>query len=184
MGMLRCAVAHAGNDHRLGAQEAEKRGLSNLNTTPKAIKHWASDKNVKLFETLGVFSEEETKARAEVMYEAYNTTLTIEANTMVDMVYTGFLPAFAQDMALYKDAPELAGDRKKLFMSVRAETEKLAKMVKDAPHDMVKEAEYLCDMVKAQMVAVRALVDEAEGLLEKGLYPYPTYESMIYHHHH
>merc|ERR1712151_421789 len=36
--------------------EAEKRGLSNLNTTPKAIKHWASDKNVKLFESLGGFS--------------------------------------------------------------------------------------------------------------------------------
>merc|ERR1719229_1145372 len=90
--------------------EAEKRGLSNLNTTPKAIKHWASDKNVKLFESLGVFTEEETKARAEVMYEAYNTTLSIEASTMVDMVNTGFMPAFAQDLALYKDAPDLVGD--------------------------------------------------------------------------
>merc|ERR1712151_127693 len=37
-------------------QEAAKRGLSNLNTTPKAIKHWASDKNIKLFESLGGFS--------------------------------------------------------------------------------------------------------------------------------
>merc|ERR1712083_1089873 len=75
-------------------EEAEKRGLSNLNTTPKAIKHWASDKNVKLFETLGVFTEEETKARSEVMYEAYNTTLSVEATTMVDMVNTAFIPAF------------------------------------------------------------------------------------------
>merc|ERR1719229_2036870 len=103
--------------------EAEKRGLSNLNTTPKAIKHWASDKNVKLFETLGVFSEEETKARAEVMYEAYNTTLSVEASTMVDMVNTAFIPAFAKDLALYKDAPDLVGDRKTLYASVKAETE-------------------------------------------------------------
>jgi glutamine synthetase len=164
--------------------EAAKRGLPNLNTTPKAIKHWASDKNIKLFEKLGVYTEEETKARAEVMYEAYNTTLTIEAKTMVDMVNTGFVPAFAQDLSLYKDAPDLAGDRKALYGKVKAECDTLAKMVKDAPHDMEAEADYLCDKVKAQMVAVRTLVDEAEGLLEKGLYPFPNYESMIYHHHH
>jgi glutamine synthetase len=164
--------------------EAEKRGLSNLNTTPKAIKHWASDKNVKLFETLGVFSEEETKARSEVMYEAYNTTLSVEATTMVDMVNTAFIPAFAKDLALYKDAPDLAGSRKALYTSVKTETEKLAKMMSETPHDMVAEAEYLCDKVKDQMVKVRTLVDEAEGILEKGLYPYPSYESMLYHHHH
>ncbi|CAK0808585.1 unnamed protein product [Prorocentrum cordatum] len=164
--------------------EAEKRGLSNLNTTPKAIKHWASDKNIKLFETLGVFTEEETKARAEVMYEAYNTTLNVEAETMVDMVNTGFIPAFAQDLALYKDAPDLAGSRKALYASVKTETEKLAKMMKETPHDMAAEADYLCEKVKDQMGKVRSLVDEAEGLLEKGLYPFPTYESMLYHHHH
>merc|ERR1719436_1329457 len=123
-------------------------------------------------------------ARSEIMYEAYNTTLTIEANTMVDMVNTGFLPAFAQDLALYKDAPELAGNRKALYTKVKVEAENLAKMVKEAPDDMVKEAECLCDTVKAQMAAVRAMVDEAEGLMAKGLYPYPNYESMIYHHHH
>merc|ERR1712232_822032 len=42
--------------------EAARRGLPNLNTTPKAIKTWATDKNVKLFEQLGIYTEEETKA--------------------------------------------------------------------------------------------------------------------------
>jgi glutamine synthetase len=178
-------VIFTGNGYSAGwPAEAAKRGLPNLNTTPKAIKQWASNKNVKLFEQLGVFSEEETKARAEVMYEAYNTTLSVEVNTMVDMVKTGFMPAFAQDLALYKDAHDLAGNRKALYTSVKTETEKLATMMKDAPHDMVAEAEYLCDKVKEQMVKVRSLVDEAEGILDKGLYPYPTYESMLYHHHH
>merc|ERR1719382_1154580 len=65
-------VIFTGNGYSAGwPAEAAKRGLPNLNTTPKAIKQWASNKNVKLFEQLGVFSEEETKARAEVMYEAY-----------------------------------------------------------------------------------------------------------------
>merc|ERR1719388_460214 len=56
------AVIFTGNGYSAEwPEEAAKRGLPNLNTTPKAIKQWASDKNVKLFETLGVFTEEETK---------------------------------------------------------------------------------------------------------------------------
>jgi len=178
-------VIFTGNGYSAGwPAEAAKRGLPNLNTTPKAIKHWASGKNVELFEKMGVFSKEETKARAEVMYESYNATLHVEVSTMIDMVKIGFLPAFAQDLSLYKDASDLAGNRKVLYASVKTETEKLAKMMKEAPKDMVAEAEYLCDKVKEQMVKVRSLVDEAEGILAKGLYPYPTYESMLYHHHH
>merc|ERR1711939_376862 len=91
--------------------EASKRGLPNLNTTPKAIKTWASEKNKKLFQDLGVLSTEETEARADIMYEAYNTTLSIEAKTMVD---TGILPACAQDLALYRECPKLSGDRARI----------------------------------------------------------------------
>merc|ERR1712014_124618 len=149
---------------------AQKRGLSNLNTTPKAIKTWAQEK---------------TEARAEVMYEAYNTTMGVEANTMVEMVRTGILPACAKDLATYKDAPALAGGRAKLYETISTETDKLSALMKAVPHDdLAKEAEYLCETVKPQMAAIRAAVDEAEGLLEASLYPYPTYESMLYHHHH
>merc|ERR1712232_1184614 len=121
--------------------EASKRGLPNLNTTPKAIKTWASEKNKKLFQDLGVLSTEETEARAEIMYEAYSTTLSIEAKTMVDMVETGILPACAQDLALYKDSPSLAGDREKTYGSIKAENDKLKTILASAPHDdMDKEA--------------------------------------------
>merc|ERR1712113_134165 len=164
--------------------EAAKRGLANLKTTPEAIKTWASDKNIKLFESMGIFTPDETKARAETMYEAYNTTLSIEAQTVTEMINTGILPACAKDLSVFKDAPALAGDRAKLYGSIKTENDKLQQLVKDVPHDMVKEAEYLCNTVKPQMNAVRALVDEAEGLLQAGLYPYPTYEAMLYHHHH
>merc|ERR1711920_1098598 len=82
-------VIFTGNGYSAGwPAEAAKRGLPNLNTTPKAIKEWASNKNVQLFEKLGVFS---------------------------------------------KDAHDLAGDRKKLYASVKTETEKLEKMMKETP---------------------------------------------------
>lgn len=164
--------------------DAARRGLPNLNTTPKAIKTWASDKNKRVFKDLGILSDEETEARSEIMYEAYNTTLSIEAKTMIEMVETGILPACVEDLALYKDYADFAGDRPATYRSIKKENDKLKTMLASIPHDVIKEADYLCDIVKPQMTVVRGLVDTAEGLLKKGLYPYPTYEAMLYHHHH
>merc|ERR1712137_470145 len=165
-------------------EEAQKRGLSNLNTTPKAIKTWNQDKNKKIFQDLGIISPEETEARAEVMYEAYNTTLSVEAKTMVEMVQTGILPACAADLSIYKDSPQLVGTRATVYSAIAKEADKLSALLEKVPHDMVAEAEYLCETVKPQMDSVRQLVDQAEGLIQAGLYPYPTYEQMLYHHHH
>lgn len=123
--------------------------------------------------------------RAEVMYEAYITTLTVEVNTLIQMVETGILPACAKDLATFgTGASRLAGKRTELYGSIPTEVEKLKHLLALMPSDLEKEAEYLCDIVKPQMDAVRKIVDEAEGLMEKSLYPYPTYESMLYHHHH
>jgi len=166
--------------------EAERRGLPNLNTTPKAVKVWASAKNKKCFEDLNILSKEETEARAEVMYEAYNTTLMVEANTMIQMIETCIQPACAKDLATYsnKDSAKLCKMRPKLYESIAVETDKLKNHLKTLPTDLDKEAEYLCETVKPQMTKIRNLVDDAEGLMESSLYPYPTYEQMLYHHHH
>jgi len=166
-------------------KEAARRGLPNLNTTPKAIKTWSSAKNVDIFKKLNILTSDETAARTEVMYEAYNTTLTVEVSTLVQMVETGILPACAKDLAAFgNDSSNLAGGRAQLYGSIATEGEKLKQLLTKMPSDMEAEAEFLCDTVKPQMDVVRKLVDEAEGMMEKSLYPYPTYESMLYHHHH
>jgi len=164
-------------------EEAKKRGLPNLNTTPLAAATFNSDKAKEVFSAMGIFSAEECDARQEVMYENYNTMLSIEVQTMVQMVQTGILPACAKDLAKYKDAPSLKGDRETIYSGIKTETDKLKDVFGKKPHELVAEATYLCDTVKPQMAAVRALVDQAEGLLETGLYPYPAYEELIYSHH-
>jgi len=163
--------------------EAAKRGLPNLNTTPLAIATFNSDKAKKLFSDMGIFSAEECDARAEVMFENYATTLSVEVETLINMIETGILPACAKDMAKYKAMPALAGDREATYTSIKTETDKLKDLFGKKPHDLRAEATYLCDTMKPQMAAIRALVDKAEGLLEAGLYPYPTYEELIYSHH-
>merc|ERR1712176_1311028 len=138
----------------------------NMNDTPKAIAAWNSEKNKMVFEKMGIYSPEETEARAEVMYEAYITTLTVEAETMVGMVETGIIPACAKDLAKYKEVPKLAEDRSALYESIIDEKAKLKKMLVDAAQPSIaNEAVYFCEQVKPQMLALRKLVDDAEGLL-------------------
>jgi len=176
-------------------KEAQRRGLPNLNTTPKAIATFASKKNKDTFEALKVFAPDETDARAEVMYDNYITVLRVEAETLIQMMDTGILPACAKDLAKYEGAgAALAGDRKATYQTIKQETDKLkavvAKGADSDAHpanggaDLHEQASYLCDTVKVQMERLRALVDKAEGLLEKGLYPYPSYETLLYSHHH
>jgi glutamine synthetase len=163
--------------------EARKRGLPNLNTTPLAIATFNSNKAKTVFKQMGVFSDEECDARQEVMYENYNTSMTIEASTLVNMVETGILPACAEDLAKYSSAASLVGDRQATYDAIVAETKKLKEVCASVPHELAKEAAYFCDTVKPQMAKVREAVDKAETLLASGLYPYPTYEEMIYSHH-
>merc|ERR1719421_1641498 len=119
--------------------QAKKRGLPNLNTTPKAVATWASDKNKAVFEKLGIYSVEETEARAEVMYENYITTVSVEADTMVQMMETGILPACAEDMAKYAAMPKMAGGRQAVYESIVDELEKLKQVVADKHKPTLEE---------------------------------------------
>ena len=164
--------------------EASKRGLPNLNTTPKAIATWNSDKNKKLLESLKIYTTEETEARQEVMYENYISSMCCEVETMVQMTETGILPACAKDLEKYKGFDKLAGNRKTVYEAIVDQLEKLKATFAKLPHSSLpEEATYLCDTVKPQMVALRSAVDKAEGVMESSVYPYPTYEAMIYSHH-
>merc|ERR1712048_107343 len=163
--------------------EAKKRGLPNLNTTPLAIDAFTGAKSQEALSLMKVMSGEESAALAEVMYENYSTTLSIEVDTMINMVRTGFLPAFAKDLSSYKDSPDLAGDRSQLYRKVKHQAEQLRSLADKRPHDLKAEAAYMCDTVKPQMELLRSHVDEAESIMEKSMYPFPTYEQLLYGHH-
>merc|ERR1712211_163632 len=140
-----------------------------------------SEKAKKLVESMGIFSGEECDARAEVMFENYATTLSVEVETLINMIETGILPVCAKDMAKYKSMPALAGDREATYTSIKTETDKLKVLFDKKPHDLKAEATYLCDTIKPQMVAIRALVDKAEGLRGWACTPTPRMRSLSTH---
>jgi len=178
------AVIFTGNGYSADwPVEAAQRGLPNLTTTPLAIAAFQSEKCMQVLTGMGIFDQDEFHAVAENMYENYNTTLHVEAQTMLAMVSKDICPALAKDLATYKDAPQLAGERPTLYPQIMAEADKLKQLVGRCPEGLDAEAAYLCDVIKPQMAELRKMVDAAEGVMESGLYPYPSYEQILYSHH-
>ncbi len=66
-------------------EEAEKRGLLNLKSTPDALAHLADEKNVKLFEKYRIFTETEVHYRYELNLEGYCKVFGIEALTLLEL---------------------------------------------------------------------------------------------------
>ena len=82
-----------GYDESWITEATQKRGLLNYRTTPDCIPHVVDEKNVKMLVSQSVYSESELHSRCEITLENYCKTVTIEANTMVDMARKEILPA-------------------------------------------------------------------------------------------
>jgi len=171
-------------------KEYEKRGLVNLKNTVDTADVFFSDKNIKMFESQKVLAKDELRARQVCMYEAYTNILTVEASTMIRMINTGVLPACAKDTNLYTgDAAYLAGNRKQIYTSLAQNTKALEETVKAVPKEAkggknleAIQARYCLEKLKPAMEKVRESADAAELLMEKDLYPYPSYADILFNH--
>lgn len=175
--------------------EAEKRGLLNLKSTPDALPHYTDEKNVKLFQTHGVYTAVEMKSREEILLEEYAKTIHIEALTAVDMLGKQIIPAvieysgkLAETVAAKKaigvDAPAEAAMVKTLTEKTAALVEKRAALeaaIAGVPDGVEGAARYYHDAVIAAMEAARAIADELEMLVGKKYWPFPTYGDMLFY---
>ena len=177
-------------------EEAEKRGLLNLKSTPDAIPYMAAAKNIELFEKHNIFTAAEVKSRVEILLENYCTVLKIEASTMLDMLYKDILPAIN---AYDKDLTTSILDKKSAGITPGFEN-KLAEKISLVGADIYQKAEVLSDAVAhaaeiadAHAAAVyyhdsvlkamddlRTAVDSIEGMLAEKYLPYPTYGELLF----
>ncbi|MBO6302954.1 MAG: glutamine synthetase III [Ruminiclostridium sp.] len=168
--------------------EAEKRGLSNLKTTPDALAHWLDGKNVTLFTSHKVFSEAEMHSRNEILFEAYEKLIKIEARTMVDMAYHDLLPSISKyvrylDANLISDyekniSAQLTELMNKAFSALQELEQKLEKAV--AEDDVVKSAFVCKDDVIPAMTELRRYIDKAETLTAAEYWAIPTYGELLF----
>ncbi|WP_262246567.1 glutamine synthetase III family protein [Parapedobacter soli] len=74
-------------------EEARKRGLSNIKTTPKALDVYVSDDTIAMFEKLEIFTRRESEARHEILLENYFKKIQIEARVIGEIVTSLVAPA-------------------------------------------------------------------------------------------
>ncbi len=178
-------------------KEAERRGLSNLKTTPDALAHMTDEKNVKLFEDHKVFTKAELEARQEIYLENYCKTLNIEARTMIDMVNKDILPAISSYSG---EICTNAAAKKSVFASAdctyeEKTTEKLSALsvsIYEKVNDLelkikslkkenavVQADEFKNDIIPV-MESLRADVDAAEKITSADFWPYPSYGELLF----
>ena len=180
-------------------KEAEqKRGLLNLRTTPDCMPLLLSDKNVKMLTGHKVFSKAEIESRCEIMLENYCKTITIEANTMVDMAKTQIAPAIENYIGkLAKivsdkkaiDTSLVFGYETDLIKKLSASVEKIladAESLKtkiaglSKAKSIIDESYKIRDGVVPAMAKLRAVADEAESLTDRSYWPFPTYGDLLF----
>ena len=175
-------------------KEAEKRGLANLTSTADALPVYTAKKNVDLFVKHGIYTKEEINARAEIHIENYSTVISIEANTMVDMIRHDILPAvsgYATDLcerAASKDAlgvackyeTSTAKEIAKLTDALMADCDKLEKDMAKMPADAKKAMVYCHDTIISDMAKAREAADKLETMTASDYWPFPVYSDLLF----
>ncbi|MBO4533607.1 MAG: glutamine synthetase III [Treponema sp.] len=177
-------------------EEAEKRGLKNYRTTPKAIEHYLDEKNIKLFTRMGIYTPEEMKSHYDIKLEKYCQVINIEVNTMLEMVHKDIIPAAFKYMNVLADT-EFKMQRVSSMCTAGVNLlQKLNDLINelsnnadalDAQHiktnkieDLMKRAHSYAKAVLPAMQAVRSVADQIEPLLGEEYKPFPSYEDLLY----
>ena len=177
-------------------KEAERRGLPNFRTMIDSIETLTTDKAVKLYEKFGIYTRAELESRKEILYETYVKTINIEALTMIDMASKEILPAtvrysraLADTVIAVKEAGADPTTQAELLQEVN---EKLTCLKKALDHlkkmeaegtaivDFKEQAFYYRDVIVKAMEALRKPADELELLVDRAMWPFPTYGDLIF----
>ena len=179
-------------------EEAARRGLSNLRTTPDCVPHMLDKKNVEMLTSHKVYTAAELEARCEILMENYCKVVRIEALTMVDMVQKDILPAVeaysaavsgaaATKLALDTDTP--CNYEKKLVKKLSALADQMDDKAEKLSLAMVKlkmvdgieeEAATIRDEILPRMNELRVAADEAETVTAAKYWPFPTYGELLF----
>lgn len=176
--------------------EAGKRGLPNITSMIEAASTLTSDKAVALFEKFGIYTKPELKSREEIIYETYAKTINIEALTMIDMAGKQIIPAVVRYTKMLADtvnAVKAAGGDAAVQMELlKSVSKKLAAMQKAlmklekaeakarTMSDEKAKAFFYKDTVKAAMDELRTPADELEMVVDKEIWPIPTYGELMF----
>ena len=179
-------------------EEAKRRGLPNIKSMVDAIPAYIAPESVAAFEKFHVFTRTELESRVEIEYEIFAKTINIEARTMIDIAGKQIIPAVIRyttalansigavssacpeaDVSVQKEllieASALLSDTKVALAKLQDVTEQGSGMEQGRD-----QAVFYRDEVKTAMEALRAPVDKLEMIVDKELWPMPSYGDLMF----
>jgi glutamine synthetase len=190
--------------------EAAKRGLPNIPDTPGALERMRESKEHKFLCDLGVYSEIELTSRLNVETERYIKQVTLEAQTLIEIVRTQVVPAAEKQLQLTgsawaalkassgtrelqeslgaRGADPAAAFRRRLdalsgaLEGVLGASDRLENVLHhlDHDHDEKRHARRLADEVRPLMGETREAADQLERLVDDELWALPKYREMLF----
>ena len=187
--------------------EAARRGLPNISTTPAVIEAMRDPKHHGFLPALGIFSERELGSRFNIDLERYVKQVTLEAETLVEMLSSQVVPAAERQLAgsasalqaLLGGAPAVstvgaqagggvaALERRVATISkslgdVLAGVERLEKLLGDLghEHDEARHALHLAEDARPLMEEIRESADVLEKHIDDDLWSLPKYREMLF----
>jgi glutamine synthetase len=183
-------------------EEAARRGLNNIKTTPHALKAYIDPKAIKLFENQDVMNEREVHARYDIMQEMYFKKIQIESRVLGDMAGNHIVPvAIKYQNTLIENVRSLklilpeneynlvAKEQLDMIKEISRrvstiialkeemiETRKVCNKIEDAEERAIA----YCEKVLPYFQKIRYEVDKLELLIDDQLWPLPKYRELLF----
>jgi glutamine synthetase len=180
-------------------KEAERRGLANIKTTPKALDAFLAEKAEILFAETGVFTPREAHARHEILLDSFYKKLQIEARVMGELVQNVIIPAAIayqtnlienvkglKDLGLAPSTYEAQLDIiTKIsdhvnFIKTNVDQMVEARKTANAVEDIRQRAIDYDEKVKSFFAPIRYRVDKLEQLVDDGMWPLPKFRELLF----
>ena len=193
-----CRIIFNGNGYsQAWVEEAARRGLPNITNMVDAIPYLKDEKSIALFERFGVFTRAELESRVEIKYETYSKVINIEARSMIDIATKQIIPAvvkyttvLANSINAVRQASDadvsvqvdLLNQTSSLLRESKTALEELKKLTEEAAAMEAgqEQAQFYNRKVMKAMEALRRPVDELEMLVDKDMWPMPSYGDLLF----
>jgi glutamine synthetase len=180
--------------------EAARRGLPNVKTTPLALDAMVTEKAKHLFESNGVYTHVELEARHEIELEKYTKKVQIESRIMGDLAINHILPAairYQNELLANVNGLKAAGLGKEAYQSqldILTAVSKHIQVIHQQVDQMVearkkanaienareKAIAYDKDIKAVYFDEIRYHVDKLEHLVDDDLWTLPKYREMLF----
>ena len=179
-------------------EEAAKRGLLNLKSSPDAYDAFILPKNIQLFKEFNIFNDIEMHSRYEILNEEYSKTIHIEALTLIDMIKKDIVPSVSRYTKALSESVEakrgvnpallckaeckLLEQTTALIDSLYEEEEKLDKTIRESKsYEGSALAHFTYKEIVPQLLVIREVADSLELLVGQDYWPYPSYGQMLFY---